>query len=375
LLLAGEARFQDAVVADVLVGGGGLVVNEAQVLEFDLQTVRLEGDARVGEQALGHGESLAVCGRCERELERFRHAAWVNLGMTTLAQPLSHAAATIDSSAVIHPSAVIEPGVTIGKNVKVGPWCYIRAAKGPVVLEDGVELISHVTIQGPARIGQGTKMWPGVCVGFEPQDVKFTDQTPTAGVVIGPNGLLREGATVHAASKMDRPTTIGARVFMMTNSHFGHDCQIGDDVTMVSASLCAGHVEIGNKVTVGGGAAVHQFVRIGRFAFIAGLAAVAAEVPPFTLVVNRNELAGLNLVGMRRNGFASRDITMTRKAFREAFVDGRTKPQMVEILEKMDQQTEGGCGPARELAEFVKLSKRSVCVMLAKTASADDASA
>lgn len=291
--------------------------------------------------------------------------------MTTVAT----GAGQMTSSTTIHPSAIIEPGVTLGQSVKIGPFCYIKSGRGPVILEDGVELISHVTIQGPARIGAGCKLWPGVCIGFEPQDVKFNDQTPTAGVEIGPGGIFREGATVHLASKPDKPTKIGARVFMMTNSHFGHDCQIGDDVTMVSGALCAGHVEVGNKVTIGGGSAVHQFVRIGRFAFIGGIAAVASEVPPFSMMVNRNELVGLNLVGMRRNGFASRDITITRKAFRDAFTEGRTKPQMVEILDRFNRESGGDCGPVQELADFVKLSKRAICTMPIKNLIEDDASA
>jgi UDP-N-acetylglucosamine acyltransferase len=138
----------------------------------------------------------------------------------------------------------------------------------------------------------------------------------TPGVRIGKNCLIREHVTIHAASKPEHPTTVGDNCFLMVNSHLGHDVVIGDNVTMVNAVLLAGHVTIGNNVTMGGGALVHQFCRIGRLAMVGGGVPVTMDVPPFCISGARNTVAGLNAVGLRRNGVPREDITLLRKAFR-----------------------------------------------------------
>ena len=58
-------------------------------------------------------------------------------------------------------------------------------------------------------------------------------------------------------------TTVGARGYFMANSHVGHDCQVGDDVTFANGGA-GRHVEIGDGVIFGGLSAVQQFGRVGR---------------------------------------------------------------------------------------------------------------
>ena len=52
----------------------------------------------------------------------------------------------------------MDPFVTIGPNV---------------VLEENVELISNVHIEGNTVIGKGTKIFPFASIGTQPQDLKF----------------------------------------------------------------------------------------------------------------------------------------------------------------------------------------------------------
>ena len=87
-------------------------------------------------------------------------------------------------------------------------------------------------------------MYPGAAVGFAPQDYKFKPGMDTAGVVIGDDCIIREGATVRAASKMEAPTTLGNKVFMMANSHVGHDGSVGNNVILVNGCLLAGHTRV-----------------------------------------------------------------------------------------------------------------------------------
>lgn len=261
---------------------------------------------------------------------------------------------TLAAMAHIHPTTIVDPQAVLASDCTIGPGCVIR---GKVEIGPGVELVGNVYLNGPLKIGARTRVWPGAMLGFEPQDYKFKPDSPTAGTLIGSDCLIREGVTIHAASKMEHPTTIGDRVFMMVNSHAGHDAVVGNDVILVNGALLAGHTHVMDKATISGNTGIHQFCRVGRFAFVSGCAAVSTEIPPFCVAHGRNTIAGINLVGMRRNGFGREDVTKTREAFREVFKANLPKPMMIERLTTMS----AGCAPVTEMLEFVKASKRPIC--------------
>lgn len=260
--------------------------------------------------------------------------------------------------AQIHPSAIVSKEAELAPGVEIGPWCEIR---GRVKLGEGVRMMARVSIEGPVEIGAGTIMYPNVCIGMPPQDVKFKPGDPTPGVRIGCGAILREYATVHAASKPEAPTTIGDRVFMMVNSHAGHDARVGNDAIMVNAVLLAGHVEIGERALLSGGVAVHQFTRVGRLAMVSGVIAMTMDVPPFCISGERNTINGLNIVGMRRAGIARDDITRLRAAFRDAFRRPLPRQEIIACLEEHGRT----CALAQEMADFVRTAKRAVCTAAA----------
>ena len=254
----------------------------------------------------------------------------------------------------IHPTAVVSPNATLAEGVTIGPYCVIE---GEVTLAEGVHLVSHVQLQGPLTIGAGTQVWPFACLGLPPQDYKFGPDSVTAGVRIGQGCIIREHATVHAATNDHTPTTIGDRVFMMGMSHVGHDGNVGDDVILVNYTGLAGHVTIGPKATLSGQCAVHQFCRIGRLAFMSAGTAVSADVPPFCVVNERQRMGGVNLVGMRRSGMARDEITAVREAFRKCFRTTLPKDELIGTLDEL-----GTRSPAvAEMAEFVRTAKRPIC--------------
>jgi UDP-N-acetylglucosamine acyltransferase len=255
--------------------------------------------------------------------------------------------------ASIHPSAVIDPSCELAPDVSVGPFCVIV---GKVRLGAGVQLVSHVTVHGPTTIGAGTVLYPGACIGLPPQDLKFKIGDPTPGVVVGEHCLIRENVTVHAASKPEAPTTLGNRVFMMGNSHVGHDGWVGNNVILVNNVMLAGHVKIFDNATVSGGSAVHQFCRIGRMAFVSGMCAMAMEVPPFCVGAYRNAITGVNLVGMRRAGIAREHITAVRDAYWHVL---RKRMPRSEIVKEL-QARAADCPLVGEMAEFVATAKRPV---------------
>lgn len=253
----------------------------------------------------------------------------------------------------IHPSAIVAPECELGQGIHIGPGCILT---GRVVLGDNVRLINNVNIHGPVTVGNDVEMYPNVCVGFPGQDFKFKPGMPTAGVRIGDGTILREGVSLHASTHAENPTTVGKRVFMMANSHAGHDAIIGDDCILANGALLAGFTLIADKVIISGNAAVHQFCRIGRMTMLGGLAACSVDIPPYCVSPVRNTITGLNMVGMRRSGIPRDQITRTREAFRKALVPALLRDERVAILTEMGRD----CPPVMEMAEFIKSGKRPI---------------
>jgi len=207
----------------------------------------------------------------------------------------------------VHPSACIAPGAVIGDGCRIGPYCVV----GPeVILEEGVELVSHVVVDGATRIGAGTKVLPFASIGTPPQDLKYKNE-PTR-CEVGPRCQIREGVTIHRASVGGTGVTlVGADCMIMAQAHVAHDCVLGDGVILANNVMLGGHVHLGAGSFVGGGAAVTQTVRIGRLAMVSGLAGVTNDIPPFGYVFGLPaRLVGFNKIGLLRRG-ASRDQLRT----------------------------------------------------------------
>jgi UDP-N-acetylglucosamine acyltransferase len=213
----------------------------------------------------------------------------------------------IDPSALIAPGAAIADGAVIGAGCRIGPFCTI----GPeVVLEAGVELVSHVVVDGATRIGAGTRILPFASIGTPPQDLKYKDE-PTR-CEVGARSLIREGVTIHRASVGGGGVTrVGTGCMLMAQAHVAHDCQVGEGVILANNVMLGGHVHVADGAFIGGGAAVHQTVRIGRLAMVSGLAGVTNDIPPFGYVFGLPaRLVGFNKVGLLRRG-ATRDQLRT----------------------------------------------------------------
>lgn len=218
----------------------------------------------------------------------------------------------------IHPTAIVEEGATLVGNVEVGPYCIIEAGAR---LWEGVRLFSHVVLRGNVEIGPNTIVHAHAVLGGEAQIRNAS--APEARLVIGADNVVREGVTISAGSqKGGGLTQIGDRNYLMAYSHIGHDCRIGDGVTLSNGVQIGGHVEIADGVILGGLAAVQQFSRIGQYAFISGLSGVSADVIPYGMAVGLHvRLGGLNLVGLRRRNVPRVNIHALREAFREIFQD------------------------------------------------------
>ena len=216
----------------------------------------------------------------------------------------------------VHPSSVVEDGAVIGAGAEVGPFCHV----GPrVVLGDGVRLRSHVSVVGITHLGARCDLYPGVAVGGEGQ-IRGNDLSDGR-LEIGQDCVLREMVSMHVGSRKGGGLTkVGASGYFMANSHVGHDCRVGNGVTFANSVALGGHVEIGDGVIFGGLAAVQQFCRVGAGAMIGGLTGVNRDVIPYALAFGDHvELAGLNLIGLKRRGLSRDTINAMRATFRSVF--------------------------------------------------------
>lgn len=222
----------------------------------------------------------------------------------------------IADTGLIHPTALIARGAELGRGVRIGPFCTV----GPdVVLEDGVQLLSHVVVEGCTRIGADVVVYPFCTVGMAPQDLKYRGE-PTR-CEIGARTQIREHCTIHRGTVTGTGTTrVGADCMLMAVTHVAHDCAIGNQVIIANNVVMGGHVTIADNAVIGGASALHQFVRIGRGAMVGGASGVEGDVIPFGSVLgNRARLAGLNVIGLKRRGFDKAQILALRAAFRTLF--------------------------------------------------------
>lgn len=216
----------------------------------------------------------------------------------------------------VHPTSVVEEGATLCAGVEIGPFCHV----GPrVVLGEGVRLRSHISVAGVTHVGARCDLYPGVAIGGDGQ-IRGNDFADGR-LEIGPDCVLREMVSMHVGSRKGGGVTrVGAKGYFMANSHVGHDCHVGDNVTFANSVALGGHVEIGDGVIFGGLAAVQQFCRVGKGAMIGGLTGVNRDIIPYAMAFGDHvELAGLNLIGLKRRGLSRETINAMRATFREVF--------------------------------------------------------
>jgi UDP-N-acetylglucosamine acyltransferase len=255
----------------------------------------------------------------------------------------------------IHPSAIVEDGAKLADSVTVGPFCTVGAN---VTLADGVTLLSHVVVDGNTSIGANTRIFPGACVGLPPQDLKYRGE-PTQ-LIIGANNIIREHATLHPGTVGGGGVTrVGNNCLFMVNTHVAHDCVVGDHAVMANNAVMGGHVTLGEYAILGGNSAIHQFVRIGKHSMIGGLSGSESDVIPYGSVIgNRDGLAGLNLIGLRRRGFTREEIHTLRTAYRLMFAEEGTLTERVNDVADMFGQSE----PVMEIVNFIRAdASRPIC--------------
>ena len=254
---------------------------------------------------------------------------------------------------MIDPRAVVSPQAQVAPGVEIGPFSIIGAE---VSIDSGTWIGPHAVINGPTQIGKDNKIFQFASLGTAPQDKKYNGE-PTR-LHIGDRNVFREFCTVNRGTVLDRGVTqIGNDNLLMSYSHVGHDCTLGDNIVMSNVATLGGHVEIGDCVNLGGLSAVHQHTKVGAYCFIGNNAAVTRDVPPYILAVGQPAIPhSVNIVGLQRRGFTPEQVLNIRRAYRLLYRSGlKLQAAMDRLEEAAATQPE-----IRPFVDFIKSSTRSI---------------
>ncbi len=248
----------------------------------------------------------------------------------------------------IHPTAIVDGGARLGEGVVIGPCAVVE---DEVTIGARTELRAHAVVKRYTTLGAGNTVHEGAVLGGEPQDLGFTGGETR--LEIGDGNRIREGVTIHRATRPGQVTRVGSGCFLMAYAHIAHDNRIGDHVIIANNTALAGYVDIDRGAFLSGGVVVHQFCRIGRLAMIGGNSKVIQDALPFVTTDGVPCRArGLNLVGLRRAGVPASQVRALKEGYRLLLQANLRLPDALERMAALQDPL------VDEMTAFVRASKR-----------------
>jgi UDP-N-acetylglucosamine acyltransferase len=254
----------------------------------------------------------------------------------------------------VHPTAVIDPSAKIPSSCRIGPYCVVGEA---VELGEECDLVSHVVLQGPTKLGSHNKIFPFAAIGIGPQDLSYKGE-PTR-LEIGDHNQIREYVTIHrGTTKGGGLTVVGNHTLIMAYAHIAHDCYVGDHVILANGATLGGHVTVEEYASISALCPIHQFVTIGKYSYVGGGTTITQDVLPFSKTSAAREVHayGVNSVGLERRGFTPERIKRIQHFFKVLLASKLNTSQAIEKLKR-----EGDLGEdLAMLLAFVEKSERGV---------------
>ena len=246
----------------------------------------------------------------------------------------------------------IHPDAKLGKDVRIGHFSVVEA---DVEIGEGTIIDNNVSILNGARIGKNCKVFPGAVIAAIPQDLKFDNEYTT--VEIGDKTTIRECVTINKGTADRNKTVIGSNCLLMVYVHVAHDVSIGNNCIIANSANIAGHVDIADNVVIEGVVGIQQFVSIGKFAFISGGSKVRKNVPPYIKAAREPlSYAGVNTVGLKRNGVNGEDVKAIENIYRLIYVQSSNLSKgIAEVKKNLSANNYSD-----EIVEFIESSKNGV---------------
>ena len=201
------------------------------------------------------------------------------------ARPGAHPAACvaegaqIDRTASIGPLAVVEAGAMVGPRSRVGALSFVGAG---AVLGEDVRLYPRVVVREGVRIGNRVIVHSGAVLGADGFGYAFDGRAHRKIPQVG--GLrIEDDVEIGANTAIDRATlgdTVVRRGTKIDNLvQIGHNCDVGEDVILVSQVGIAGSSRVGNRAMLAGQVGVSDHVTIGAGAILTAKSGVPSDVP------------------------------------------------------------------------------------------------
>ncbi len=258
----------------------------------------------------------------------------------------------VDPSAYVAPTARVHPDAVIGPQTRIGEFCVIEQ---DVVIGASCMFEPYVYIKRWTTMGDNNELSAGAVMGTDPFDKSFTGERSY--LRLGHRNRIREHWTISRGTAPESETVIGDDNYFMGSGHVAHNCIVGSGNVIASCALVAGHVEIEDKAFISGGVVVHQFSKIGTLAMVAGNVRVNSDLPPYFLYSDFNVAAkGLNLVGLKRNGFKLADVSALKTAYKLLY---RSQLKQEEALQRIESEVP--TPHTLHLVQFIRNSKRGIC--------------
>lgn len=254
----------------------------------------------------------------------------------------------------VHSTAIVDPAAELQPGVEIGPYSVVE---GDVTIGANTRLGAHVVVHDGSRIGADNVIKTGAVIGMKPQDLKYKGERTE--LIVGDGNEIGEYSTLSLGTEVGRGVTrIGHRNYLMTMSHVGHDCIVGDEVILTNHVALAGMSIVEDNAVLGGYAGVRQFVRVGRFAMVGAMAKVVADVPPYIVADGQPARPRtVNNVGLTRHGVDRERRSELRAMFRLLF---RSKLTLEDAIAAIEAEV----APSEErehLLRFLGEARRGIC--------------
>ena len=187
--------------------------------------------------------------------------------------------ARIDRTASVGPLAVVEAGAVVGARSRVGALSFVGAG---AVLGEDVRLHPRVVVREGVRIGNRVIVHSGAVLGADGFGYAFDGRAHRKIPQVG--GLrIEDDVEIGANTAIDRATlgdTVVRRGTKIDNLvQIGHNCDVGEDVILVSQVGIAGSSRVGNRAMLAGQVGVADHVEIGAGAILTAKSGVPNDVP------------------------------------------------------------------------------------------------
>ena len=187
--------------------------------------------------------------------------------------------ARIDRTASVGPLAVVEAGAVVGPRSRVGALSFVGAG---AVLGEDVRLYPRVVVREGVRIGDRVIVHSGAVLGADGFGYAFDGRAHRKIRQVG--GLrIEDDVEIGANTTIDRATlgdTVVRRGTKIDNLvQIGHNCDVGEDVILVSQVGIAGSSRVGNRAMLAGQVGVADHVTIGAGAILTAKSGVPNDVP------------------------------------------------------------------------------------------------